>query len=348
MVTNNESNSPKEMQIDEFISRLHNLMIKNPDFKFAFLIGAGCSISSGIDGAGELVKKWLLQLKEYKKEHYEKWLEKNYPDYDKSNLSLIYARIIEDVFTTSQERQKEIEKITEGKDPGFGYCVLSQILTHEEYGRHCNVVLTVNFDDLIADALYLYTNKKPLVISHEALVGFVRIATSRPIILKLHGDAKLEPKNTLKETKELDDEVKDVLEKLFNEMGLIIIGYGGNDISISKILNNLSKNSFPWGVYWITDKIPDSSVGNWFINLAKERNDVIWVKHKDFDRLMISMKTKFGIKHPNIKDRFSKLYDTYSNTFKQLESEINKSRESESQIVVDAMDKASIEFDSWI
>jgi hypothetical protein len=40
----------------------------------------------------------------------------------------------------------------------------------EECGKHCNINLTTNFDGMVADALYLYTNKKHIVIFHESLL----------------------------------------------------------------------------------------------------------------------------------------------------------------------------------
>ena len=46
-----------------------------------------------------------------------------------------------------------------------------------------------NFDDMVADALYLYTQKKPLVMVHESLASFVDTGRTRPTVLKLHGDA---------------------------------------------------------------------------------------------------------------------------------------------------------------
>ncbi|KYK35133.1 MAG: hypothetical protein AYK19_11260 [Theionarchaea archaeon DG-70-1] len=223
-------NQVREMRADEFIRRLKNLMTDHEDSRFVFFLGAGCSMSSGIPGAKALVKRWLPRLKKVKtgdEDKCESWIKEEYPDYEEEKASLFYGKVIEDMFLTQEERQREVERLTEGKDPGFGYAVLAQLITHKKCGHHCNVVLTVNFDDLIADALYLYTQKKPLVISHESLAGFVKITRTRPLVIKLHGDARLEPKNTELETKELAETVREVLKTLLCETGLIFIGYGG-------------------------------------------------------------------------------------------------------------------------
>ena len=333
------------MKTEEFIRRLKNLIKDHEDSKFIFFLGAGCSISSGIPGAAKLVKSWIPRLKKVKtgsEDNFESWIKGIYPEYNEENASLFYGKIIEDLFLTSEERQREIERLTEGKDPGFGYAVLAQLMTHKECGRHCNVVLTVNFDDLIADALYLYTQKKPLVISHESLAGFVRITRTRPLVIKLHGDARLEPKNTELETKELAESVRRVLKNLLCETGLIFLGYGGHDQSISEILDELPSDALPWGIYWIGSKIPKGETGVWL-----KRRDAVWVNHNDFDELMLLMLNEFDLSHPK-KDRFDRLMNTYFETFRNLRSRIEARLEKEEiKLLRDAMEKAIEEFGSW-
>ncbi len=181
----------KEIGAQEFVRRFKSL-IEDPDSRLSFFMGAGCSVSSGIPSAGTLVKSWLPKLKRLKTGNDDKldeWVKKEFPDYQDVNPSQLYGTIIEELFHQPVERQKEIERLIEGKDPGFGYAVLAQIMSHEKHGRHCNIVLTTNFDDMVADALYLYTSQKPLVIAHESLTGFIRISGTRPLVVKLHGDA---------------------------------------------------------------------------------------------------------------------------------------------------------------
>ena len=158
-------NEIREIGVEEFVRRLKKLVEDDEDSKFVFFIGAGCSVSSGIPDAGTLVKMWLPWLKQLKtgdEKDYENWVKEIYPEYEENKASLFYGRVIEDLFFTPDERQREIERLTEGKDPGCGYAVLAQLITHEKCGRHCNVILTVNFDDLIADAQYLYSQKNLL------------------------------------------------------------------------------------------------------------------------------------------------------------------------------------------
>lgn len=55
-----------------------------------------------------------------------------------------------------------LEKIMERCDPSLGYHTLAKLLTEDNQN---NLVITTNFDSLVEDALFLYTDKKPLVVS---------------------------------------------------------------------------------------------------------------------------------------------------------------------------------------
>ncbi|MGV8127312.1 MAG: tetratricopeptide repeat protein [Methanothrix sp.] len=328
----------KQIGIAEFVRRLKREIDECEDSRFVFFIGAGCSISSGIPGASELVKTWLRSLKRLRTgddSDSDNWANIEFKDYDANNPAKHYGKVIEELFFNSETRQKEIERLTDGKYPGFGYTVLAKLMGHEDYGGHCNAVLTVNFDDLIADALYLYTDKKPLVIVHESLVGFVRSTRKRPLILKLHGDARLEPKNTESETNDLSDSVKKVLKNFLAETGLIFIGYGGHDESIAHILKELPSSALPWGVYWINDEIPQTSIEKWLYD-----RKAIWVNHKDFDELMLLIWKEFDLSHPDEK-RFDRLIETYMETFDTLRNKLELKPENEvSKELAKSLDKA--------
>jgi protein O-mannosyl-transferase len=334
----------QELDVKEFARRLKMTMMES-DGRFIFFLGSGCSVSSGIPAAAGLVKNWLPRLKKIRtgsEDRLVDWLKAEYPDYQEENAASFYGPVIEALFFTPEERQREIERLTEGKDPGFGYAVLAQIMSHPTFITRCNIVLTTNFDDLVADALYLYTFKKPLVISHESLVGFVRITRTIPVVIKLHGDARLTPKNTELETQQLTEAVKKVLKNLLHETGLIFAGYGGNDQSILNILSELPAGALPWGVYWVNNRSPESGLGTWLDKVGAK-----WVRHLDFDELMLLIRDEFGLAHPDLK-RFEKLRDTYQETFKKLTEKIARTPESEEKRVIEAAAaKAAKDFDSW-
>ncbi|MHB8103189.1 MAG: SIR2 family NAD-dependent protein deacylase [Methanosarcina sp.] len=330
----------RTIEVQEFVRRFEDL-VENKKAKFCFFLGAGCSVSSGIDTAGTLVDKvWLPKLKEMEtgnQENFNEWLGERFPEYKKDNAAQSYGKIIESLFPTPKERQTEIERIVKGHDPGFGYAVLTNLM--EKIGVQCNIILTTNFDDMIADAFYLYTDQKPIVILHEALAAFVKISDTRPIVIKLHGDSKLSPLNTKDETK-LSNKIKKVIKNLFSETGLIFIGYGGNDSSINEILNKIPVNdgSFPWGIYWIGERTPDNQMGEFL-----EKRNALWVKHKNFEELMLHIKETFELGLPTI-DKFDMLFTKLLNDCTDLTETIYAKPDSdEKKILEKAASKASKE-----
>jgi hypothetical protein len=69
--------------------------------------------------------------------------------------------------------------------------VLAQIMADKQH----KAAVTTNFDNLLADALAVYTRALPLVCGHESLTGFIRPNLQRPLIAKIHRDLLLNPKN---------------------------------------------------------------------------------------------------------------------------------------------------------
>ena len=329
----------RTMEADEFVRRFKSLMADHSDARFVFFLGAGCSVTSGIPAAGALVREWLPRLKRFRtgrSDDWETWAVQHFPGRD-TDPAQHYGQVIEELFHTAEERQREIERLTDGKDPGFGYATLAALMSHDQHAPHCNVVLTTNFDDMVSDALYLYTNKKPLVIAHESLAGFIRVSRARPLVVKLHGDARLAPKNTVSETQELNAGVTRAIASILKESGLIFIGYGGNDKTIARILSELPDDALPWGVYWINDRCAGPEMNDWL-----EKRGAIWVKHLGFDELMLLARNECSLRHPDM-SRFQAIEGAYLAAFEQLRQHVQNSTDQADRLSVsdDARDTAA-------
>jgi tetratricopeptide (TPR) repeat protein len=308
----------RRMDAGEFARRLR-LDSPMPDKRYAFFIGAGCSISSGIPGAASLVRDfWLPKLQEIcapDSGEFGHWLNRELPDYVSSNPAASYGCVIERLFLNPEDRQREIERLCEGKFPGFGYAVLATLIA--EYAGSFNVVITTNFDDLVSDALFLFTSARPLVIGHESLAGFIRPTRTRPIVIKIHGDARLAPQNTIAETSSLQKEVEGQVRALLHDRGLIFMGYGGNDNGIKEMLLGLPKEALPYGVYWIGGSEPQGTLRSWL-----EDRKAIWVERSDFDEMMLLIRDSFDLPHPD-KNPFEVVFQKYGETYQTLSDKIH-------------------------
>lgn len=310
--------SLRRISIEEFARRL-KVTAGAADKRFAFFLGAGCSVSSGVPDAATLVKNnWLPRLRDLRapsRRDLDTWASEVLENYDPQMVSSVYGQVIDQLFFQPEERQREIESLCDGRFPGFGYAVLSGLVTLDA-GRF-NVVLTTNFDDLIADALYLFTTARPLVIHHESLASFIRPTRTRPLIVKLHGDHRLSPQNTARETATVKDEIEAHVRTLLHDRGLIFIGYGGNDKGIQKMLEALPGEALPLGVFWVANSEPGGILRPWL-----EAQNAVWVEKGDFDECMLVLRDEFQIQHPERK-RFDEVFEKYTKTYKSLSSRIN-------------------------
>ena len=148
-------------------------------------------------------------------------------------------------FPWQQDGFYYLEQQMEGKEPSFGYHPLALMLA----GGH-SLAITTNFDSLLEDALYLYTDSKPLVINHEVLADYIsRQRLSRPIIAKVHRGLFFDPLNSPEDTSGLRGQWQGELRAAFHTYTPIVIGYGGGDHSLMDFLRQ-PDTRMPRGLYW--------------------------------------------------------------------------------------------------
>ena len=288
----------------------------NPDHRYTLFLGAGCSKSSGIPTAGELVRDHWMPEMAPSGEAPIKWAENHIDGFDRNEPAASYEAVIEQRFPKPRMRQTEIERICEVASPGFGYSVVAQLCAQNN--TPFSVVLTTNFDDLVADAMVLYAESRPLIIHHAALAEYIRPTRSRPMVVKIHGDARLLPKNTALETAEIEQALREQVKKLLDDRGLLFFGYAGADDSVFQMLAELPSNALGLGVYWINENPPASEK---FRNWLEERQ-ATWVRHTDFDEAMLHFYCAYKLAPPT-KDRFDRIFDTWERQFDELKRQID-------------------------
>lgn len=148
----------------------------------------------------------------------------------------------------------------------MGYAYLTKLVGNEYF----NTLFTTNFDDLINEAFYQYSNKRPIVCAHDSSISSITVTSKRPKIIKLHGDYLFDDiKSTLRETESLEDNMKNKFIEFSKDFGLIVVGYGGEDRSIMDVLSYLLKHEdyYKNGIYWCIKQ--DSTV-------SEELRKLLW------------------------------------------------------------------------
>lgn len=266
--------------------------------KFSFLLGSGASASSEIPTGGVLAEKWYKELEEIlTEEDLKAWQEEEKKEgEEKSGLgdperyAEFYSPIYQKRFGhCPEEGYNELEEIMGDKDPSLGYFILAQIISKPPN----NIVLTTNFDNLLEDAVRSYTNKIPFVAGHEFLADYIPSNTKRPVILKLHRDLLLHPRNTKKETRELPEQWKKNLRNILSSSTLIVLGYGGNDGSLMDFLKELPSTK-RGDIYWCVRK--EEELTTQIKEVLKKDSDRV-VLIKDFDEFMYQCGVALGYKN---------------------------------------------------
>jgi tetratricopeptide (TPR) repeat protein len=328
----------------EFALRLKRAT-ETTDERYALFLGSGCSVSSKIPSAASLViDHWLPRLRDLRaprRTDTVAWAQEEFPGYDPAHAAAIYGSVIAKLFLTDAERQREIENLCDKQWPAFGYATIAQLMALQS--GVLSVALTTNFDDLIGDALYLFTEARPLVIQHDSLAPYIRATRTRPMVVKLHGDHRLSPRNTAAETEVLLKEIETRVHALLQDRGLIFIGYGGRDRGIRALLERLEPSALQHGVYWVSRSEPPDEMRSWL-----ESRQAILVTSPDFDELMLLIRDELKLPHPD-RQRLEGVFQRYADDYVRIRNKITASSGDEAATpeLVAAAERVGRSFPDW-
>ncbi len=281
----------------EHFDFVHHLM---PDHKFVWILGAGASKASGIPLGSELVDRWLRELHLREGDGtipLEQWATAErlgIGGFKYEARASFYTKIYHRRFRDyADEGFAYLERCMSGKDPSPGYSILAAALAgkSDNLPRH-NAVVTTNFDNLVADALSIYTDVFPFVCGHESLTGFVRVAMRRPLICKIHRDLLLAPQNDPRSLRRLHDAWGAALRALFQSYTPLVIGYGGNDDTLMDLLESMQPGDIKGQLVWCYRE--GGQPAERIVNLVADLKGIL-VPVPDFDLLMVLLGEKMNI-----------------------------------------------------
>ena len=256
--------------------------------RYCFILGAGASKTSGIPTGEELAKQWHGEILEQCSKEEIKELKKRLGVRSTKPSSRAYVDLYAmRFFPDYQNGSAFLERTLERAQPSLGYYPLAALLANTRN----NLVITTNFDSLVEDALFIYTDKRPIVISHELLAQYINFNTSRPIIAKLHRGLFFDPLNRAEQVNGLSKQWKDILREAFKRYTPVVIGYAGGDHSLMDFLKETECLS---GLYWCYrhDEPPEE------IQKVVERHSGYFIPIEGFDEMMYLMGQRFGYTDP--------------------------------------------------
>lgn len=258
---------------------------------YCMLLGAGASKSSGIKTAQELVETWReIVFKKYYSEEYtkeiavKKFKEEHNTWYSCDNE---YCSLFGQIYDLPSQRRNFIEREVASATPSIGYLYIDCLVKN----NYLNTFFTTNYDDLLEQSLLSYSKnlKRPYVCAHDSSVKNISITSSRPKVVKLHGDFLFENLKAISsETESLDSNTKLKFEEFLKNYGLIVVGYAGNDNSIMDVLLKLTSDTdnefIKQGLYWciLKSDFEEEKLSQKLIDLL-QKEKVYYVLIDNFD-----------------------------------------------------------------
>jgi hypothetical protein len=232
---------------------------------YALLLGSGVSRSAGIPTGWEVTLDLIRKLAHMMGENCEpdpaKWYEEKYQE--EAN----YSRLLKQITKTSAERTQllrsyfeptEEEREQNLKIPTKAHKAIANLVAH----GYIRVILTTNFDRLMERALEEAGVFPTIISTTDSIQGAFPITHTNCTLIKLHGDyLDIRIKNTPEELTSYPKQLNVLLDRIFDEFGLIISGWSGEyDIALCAALFRCKSHRF--ATYWtIKDSLRDPAQG---------------------------------------------------------------------------------------
>ncbi|WP_341920005.1 SIR2 family protein [Polaromonas sp. YR568] len=268
----------------------------NPNYSLLF--GAGCSISSGVRSATQLANLWRQELylscagknADLSAPPAEQRLFLRTNESSWYDATREYSSLFEKRYDLQRQRRMFVETEVAGKTPSIGYAYLTALVSQNYF----NTIFTTNFDDILNEAFYVYSGQRPIVCAHDSSINSITVTSKRPKVIKIHGDYLFDDlKSTLRETENLEQNMKAKFTEFAKDYGLVVVGYSGGDRSVMDVVSALLRNEefLKNGVYWCLR--PGGEVSEELRKLIW-RDRVYFVEVEGFDELFAELFSIFN------------------------------------------------------
>ena len=286
------------------IDPLHSLAFSMQSNRgvYAALIGSGVSkaaqIPTGWDVTLNLVRKLAAVRNETPDPDPVSWFRDTFgtgPD---------YSELLDELAKTQSERQQLLrtywepseEQREEGeKEPTAAHHAIAALAAQ----GFIKVIVTTNFDKLMERALSAAGIEATVLSTADQIKGAPPLAHLEHVVFKVHGDY-LDPRilNTEAELASYAEEVDDLLDRIFDEYGLIVCGWSGDwDPALRAALDRSPSRRYT--TYWTTRSRPSAGAQRL---IAHRKAEVIQIEDADtfFEKLKedVTAIEEFSKPHP--------------------------------------------------
>lgn len=258
---------------DDHLTRISFSIYENRGV-YAFVIGSGLSraaqIPTGWEITLDLIRRVAIAQGEEEQANWVTWYR------EKTGKEPDYSELVSELGLSAAERRailhSYIEPTTEDREEG------RKLPTAAHYAiadlvklGYVRVIITTNFDRLLESAVRERGIEPNVVASVDTLKGTEPLTHSSCYLLKLHGDYKdSRILNTEVELSNYPREYNALLDRIFDEHGLVVCGWSGEwDHALRAAISRAPAR--PYSMYWAARGKPSSAAQD----LITQRNGVL-------------------------------------------------------------------------
>lgn len=222
---------------------------------YALLLGSGISRASGIPTGWEVVldlirKTAKLEGEDCEPDPVEWFRQKHHTEPD-------YSKLLDEIAKTPAERQQLLRGYFEPTEDEQAQALKAPSAAHKAIAHlvsagYLRVIITTNFDRLIEKALNDVGVAPTVISTADQIAGALPLTHSGATVIKLHGDyLDTRIKNTDTELAAYDVALDKLLDRVFDEYGLIICGWSADwDIALRTAIERCPSRRFT--TFWAT------------------------------------------------------------------------------------------------
>lgn len=224
----------------------------------AMLLGSGLSRSAGIPTGWEITLDLIRRLGALDgltdHDDWPKWYVEKYGKVPS------YSEILDSLASTQAERRSILQSYIEAAS---GEEVRQPTKAHHSIARlvasgKVKVLITTNFDRLLEGALRAEGIEPTVIANDDAVAGATPLVHSQCTIVKVHGDfldARI--KNTDPELAEYSLAMNDLLDQIFDNFGLVVVGWSGDwDTALRNAILRAPNRRYP--MFWASRGMPSA------------------------------------------------------------------------------------------
>lgn len=222
----------------------------------AMLLGSGLSRSAGIPTGWEITLDLIRRLGAIDGltdlDDWPKWYLEKY------GKAPNYSEILDSLASTQAERRLilqsyiDAESGEEARQPTKAHHSIARLVA----AGKVKVLITTNFDRLLESALRAAGIEPTVIANDDAVAGATPLVHARCTVIKVHGDyldARI--KNTDPEFADYTTAMNDLLDQVFHNYGLIVVGWSGDwDTALRNAILRTSTRRYP--MFWAARGAP--------------------------------------------------------------------------------------------